>query len=86
MLTEYGEKNAEISGSLKYNSRGRHDYPAVGVPVYVISCKENIGIDEMKKYFSSGITISLLGSSGVGKSTLINRIIGKTKQKTNNSR
>ncbi|MGM0411515.1 MAG: ribosome small subunit-dependent GTPase A, partial [Bacillota bacterium] len=190
IITEYGEKTAEISGNMKYNAKGRFDYPAVGdwvivkgrknsdkyiikkivprktkvsrkvagkkseeqiisanmdyifimsglksdynvnrleryltiawdsgakpviilnkadlcnlneiekkknkiaeiafgVPVHVISCKENRGLEEINKYLSSGITISLLGSSGVGKSTLINLLIGKTKQKTNNTR
>ena len=35
------------------------------------------GLDELKKYISGGKTYCFLGSSGVGKSSLINKLIGK---------
>lgn len=50
---------------------------AFGVDVYAISCINKNGIEEIKKYFSKGKTIVFLGSSGVGKSTLVNTLYGK---------
>jgi ribosome biogenesis GTPase len=49
---------------------------AIGVPIYMISSAENRGIDQLSAYVSEGQTAALLGSSGVGKSTLINRMYG----------
>ncbi len=48
-----------------------------GVDVYAISCKTKEGLENIQKYFSKGNTIVFLGSSGVGKSTLINTLYGK---------
>lgn len=55
---------------------------APGVDVYAISVKTNKGLDELKKYIKKGKTIVLLGSSGVGKSTLVNCLAGKNIIKT----
>ncbi len=52
------------------------------VKVHAISALYDIGLDELKEYFSPGKTICLLGSSGAGKSTLINAITGKETMKT----
>ncbi|ARU63741.1 ribosome small subunit-dependent GTPase A [Tumebacillus avium] len=49
---------------------------AIGVPVHVISSVMNEGIDELLPYVGEGQTVALLGSSGVGKSTLTNRLVG----------
>ena len=54
---------------------------ALGVPIYVISAKKNLGIEQLHSYLGVGKTIAFLGSSGVGKSTLINRLIGEDRQK-----
>ncbi len=46
------------------------------VPIYSVSAKAEVGLSDLRKYISPGQTIALLGSSGVGKSTLINHFVG----------
>ncbi len=46
------------------------------VTVFAFSNLNGDNIDAIKKYLSYGHTYCLLGSSGVGKTTLLNRIIG----------
>jgi ribosome biogenesis GTPase len=54
---------------------------ASGVPVHAISVVSQDGLKELAPYFRHGQTVALLGSSGVGKSTLINHLIGHEVQK-----
>jgi ribosome biogenesis GTPase len=49
---------------------------APAVPVFVISAKTRRGLKALAPWLQPGKTIALLGSSGVGKSTLINRLMG----------
>jgi ribosome biogenesis GTPase / thiamine phosphate phosphatase len=53
---------------------------AIGVPVHVVSGLTGEGVDELRGYLTGARTVALLGSSGVGKSTLINRLRGKDVQ------
>lgn len=55
---------------------------AIGVPVHVISSIHGTGLDDLDTYIKNNNTVALLGSSGVGKSTLINSLIGSNIQKT----
>jgi len=55
---------------------------AVGVPIHVISAINNHGMDDLNQYLKPGKTIALLGSSGVGKSTLLNSLAGEVVQET----
>jgi ribosome biogenesis GTPase len=50
---------------------------AMGVPVYVTSALRVQGLDELRKEIRPGSTTALLGSSGVGKSTLLNAFLGE---------
>jgi ribosome biogenesis GTPase len=50
---------------------------AFGVPVHVISAVTDQGMDEVRALIELGKTAALLGSSGVGKSTIINRLVGR---------
>lgn len=54
---------------------------AIGVPVHAVSATGNTGLDVLQEYIKAGQTIAFLGSSGVGKSTIINRLIGDERQK-----
>lgn len=49
-------------------------------PVLAIAATE--GVDSLRGYFSGNETVALLGSSGVGKSTITNQLLGDTVQKT----
>ena len=53
---------------------------AMGVSVCAVSAKTGQGFDELGKYLACGQTIVLLGSSGVGKSTIVNRLLGRSIQ------
>jgi ribosome biogenesis GTPase len=52
------------------------------LPVHVINPSRNEGLDQVVAYLTPGRTGALLGSSGVGKSTIINRLVGQDVQKT----
>lgn len=47
---------------------------APGVPIIVLSALSNLGLDALIPYLGPGQTVALLGSSGVGKSTITNQL------------
>jgi ribosome biogenesis GTPase len=55
---------------------------AFGVPVYPVSATESIGLDLLRGHLKSGSTGALLGPSGVGKSALVNALLGAERQAT----
>lgn len=55
---------------------------AFGIPVHAVSAATGAALDELAPYLGRGRTVALLGSSGVGKSTLINRLAGTELLKT----
>jgi ribosome biogenesis GTPase / thiamine phosphate phosphatase len=52
------------------------------VPVLAISNKSQSGYEAIKSFLEKGRTYCMLGSSGVGKSTLLNNLSGRTLMKT----
>ncbi|MDO9324203.1 MAG: ribosome small subunit-dependent GTPase A [Methanoregula sp.] len=55
---------------------------ASGIPVIPVSALSGEGITGLEPFLDSGTTIVLIGSSGVGKSTLINRLLDQPLQET----
>jgi ribosome biogenesis GTPase len=46
-----------------------------GVDVHIVSALQKAGLDDLLKFFEGNKTIAVIGSSGVGKSTLINGLL-----------
>jgi ribosome biogenesis GTPase len=55
---------------------------APGIPVHAISARARDGISDTEQYFAGNRTVGLIGSSGVGKSTLTNELLGRAAQAT----
>jgi ribosome biogenesis GTPase len=61
--------------------RARVKSVAAGVDVVAVSARTGQGVDEVERRIGPGRVAALLGSSGVGKSTLVNRLVGEDRQK-----
>lgn len=55
---------------------------AQNVPIIPLSAKTGRGLPQLEEFLREGLTYALVGSSGVGKSTLINALIGEEVLKT----
>jgi ribosome biogenesis GTPase / thiamine phosphate phosphatase len=55
---------------------------ALGAPVHAISSRTNSGLEFIRAYAAGNRTMAFLGASGVGKSTLVNALIGTERQDT----
>jgi ribosome biogenesis GTPase len=54
----------------------------IGVPVLAVSSVTGEGLDAVREYLVPARTLALLGSSGVGKSTLVNALAGRELMRT----
>jgi ribosome biogenesis GTPase len=59
---------------------------APAVPVHAVSCLDPGTLEALRPHLGFGRTGALLGSSGVGKSTIVNRLIGRELLRTYNVR
>lgn len=66
---------ADIGSALR-----RIEGVAPGVPVVAVSAVAGDGLDRLAPHLLTGRTVALLGSSGVGKSTLVNALLGEERQ------
>jgi ribosome biogenesis GTPase len=55
---------------------------APGVPIVAVRALAEGGLDGLIPYLIAGKTVAFLGSSGVGKSTMINRLLGEERFRT----
>jgi len=76
-LIGLGELEQRISGDRKANINCR---------VIALSNKTGSGLDELRQFLGKGKTYCLLGSSGVGKTTLLNHLVGRPLLATNEVR
>ena len=53
---------------------------APGIPVLIVSAMDGLGMESILGHAGKGQTIALLGSSGVGKSSIVNRLLGRSVQ------
>ncbi len=62
------------------------EHVAIGVEIIPISAKTGFGVEALSHFIEPGKTVVFLGSSGVGKSTLVNTLAGQELMKTNEVR
>ena len=55
---------------------------AGAIGIHVVNPKRGEGVEQLLAHLAAGRTAALLGSSGVGKSTIINRLVGVDVQRT----
>lgn len=72
---------ADVCEDLEERIRGVEEI-AVGAEVLAVSSVNDVGLDGVRNLLGPGKTGALLGSSGVGKSTLINHLLGWERQAT----
>ena len=71
LAERYGVNAREMGSRLHQRS---------GTPVLAVSAMEGAGLEAMEAMVGAGETAALIGSSGVGKSTLVNRLLGERRQ------
>jgi ribosome biogenesis GTPase len=55
---------------------------APGVAMVAVSARTGAGLEQLRGLLRAGTTAAILGSSGVGKSTLVNALLGEDRQRT----
>jgi ribosome biogenesis GTPase len=66
--------------------RARVRSAVADVEILAVSARTGEGVDEVARRIAPGRLATLLGSSGVGKSTLVNRLVGEARQKVGDLR
>lgn len=84
-------KNSGAKPILVINKIDKADNPDMylthlDVPTYLISALNKKGLEQLSPFIRDGITIAFIGSSGVGKSTLINHFLNSNTLETGSVR
>ncbi len=74
LCEDYNERVAELS----------HNHPQL--PIEAVNATDPLSLDGISQWIETGQTVALLGSSGVGKSTLANSLLGQDLQVTSGIR
>lgn len=72
---------ADLAGDIE-RARREAEAVAYGVPVLFVSALDGTGLDAVWERLKPGTTAALLGSSGVGKSSIVNALTGQDTLKT----
>jgi ribosome biogenesis GTPase len=72
---------ADIEGAL-----AAAELSSQGADIVAVSAVSGYGFDKLDKFLKPYSTVSFLGSSGVGKSSILNRLLGREAQKVNEIR
>ncbi len=59
---------------------------AIGIEIHVVCALDEEGVDEIAEVIGVNDTVTFIGSSGIGKSTLINKLLGQEKMLVNDIR
>ncbi len=70
LVDDLGERMADVAAI------------APGVPIRAVSARNGTGFDALSPLLEAGKTVALIGSSGVGKSTIVNHLLGFERQAT----
>jgi ribosome biogenesis GTPase / thiamine phosphate phosphatase len=73
---------ADLSNDLVIKTTGQIEGIAPAVPIHAISARAHDGACDLERYFQGNRTVALIGSSGVGKSTVTNQLLGRAAQAT----
>ncbi len=71
----------DLDNKDKIRNKIKDIYEPIGYKVFFVSAKDNIGIDELQEFIKDK-TIILTGHSGVGKSSIVNAVVGEEMLKT----
>lgn len=58
------------------------EHASFGAPVFAVSSKTGENLEHIRGFLQPGVTVALLGSSGAGKSSLVNALAGETVMET----
>jgi ribosome biogenesis GTPase len=72
----------DLSDDLEEHVRIARSVGGPDVPIHAVCAPRDEGYDALRGYLEPGRTVALLGSSGVGKSTIVNRLAGEELQRT----
>jgi ribosome biogenesis GTPase len=72
----------DLSDDLDEHVRIARSVGGPDVPIHTVCAPRDEGYETLRRYLEPGRTVALLGSSGVGKSTIVNRLAGEELQRT----